>query len=204
MDLTAHLRAAVRNCFAHPAPSSDDKEKKESSETEQDRLGIAQSALMCLDVLARYLGSSPNWTATLADTLSEVVKFSSQVMGTIQSTDVLRLSSPTVIDVASTGANGAATPGKKNKKNKNIETIPTPSDSHVVTAGAIETAKLSFPELLKLQGSAFLSSGTMCGVVGPRALPHLGVNKFYILDFYFYFLLPTVFICFLRFLCNSF
>jgi hypothetical protein len=32
----------------------------------------------------------------------------------------------------------------------------------------------SYSELLKLQGSVFLSSGTICGVIGPKALSVLG------------------------------
>jgi hypothetical protein len=34
----------------------------------------------------------------------------------------------------------------------------------------------SYSELLKLQGSVFLSSGTICGVIGPKALSVLGVS----------------------------
>jgi hypothetical protein len=146
-----------------------EKDKERERDSEQDGLGIAQSALMCLDILAKYLGSSPNWTLTLADTLKEVVSFSSLVIGSIQSTDILRKSVPVVPPV---------TPSKSSKKSKKALTEHTDSDvaSVEVSAAAIAAARQSYPELLKLQGSVFLSSGTICGAVGPRGLPFLAVK----------------------------
>ena len=138
-------------------------------DSEQDGLGIAQSALMCLDILAKYLGSSPNWTVTLADTLQEVVSFSSLVIGSIQSADTLRKS---VLLVAT------VTPSKPSKKSKKAAAEQSEHDlAHAEpSAAAIAAARQSYPELLKLQGSVFLSSGTICGAVGPRGLPYLAVS----------------------------
>ena len=140
---------------------SDDKDP------DQDRLGIAQSALMCLDILAKYLGSSPNWVITLADTLAEVVTFSSQVVLSVHTAETLRTSAPTLTSATAT----APFKSKKSKKaaiETNIESI---------SPAAIAAAKQSYPELLKLQGSVFLTAGTICGTVGPRGLPFLSVSQ---------------------------
>jgi hypothetical protein len=51
LDLTSHLREAVRSSL--PALSTPDNQEED---IEHDSLGIAQSALMCLDILARHLG----------------------------------------------------------------------------------------------------------------------------------------------------
>ena len=165
MDLTTHLRSAVRGCLspAHTSTSTDDAEDKD---LDQDRLGIAQSALMCLDILAKYLGSSPNWVVTLADTLAEVVTFSSQVVVSTQIADTLRTSTPTPINVTST------TPSKSKNSKKAIIVMEVES----FTPAVIAAAKQSYPELLKLQGSVFLTAGTICGTVGPRGLPFLSVR----------------------------
>jgi hypothetical protein len=143
-----------------------EKDRERDRDSEQDGLGIAQSALMCLDILAKYLGSSPNWTLTLADTLKEVVSFSSLVIGSINSTDILRKSVPVVPTV---------TPSKSSKKSRKSGTDEPDLASADVSAAAIAAARQSYPELLKLQGSVFLSSGTICGAVGPRGLPFLAV-----------------------------
>lgn len=170
MDLTTHLRSAVRGCLspslspAHTSSSIDDAEDKD---TDQDRLGIAQSALMCLDILAKYLGSSPNWVVTLADTLAEVVTFSSEVVVSTQAADNLRTSTPTPISIPTT------TPSKSKKSKKALVEM----DAEVISPAAIATAKQSYPELLKLQGSVFLTAGTICGTVGPRGLPFLSVRQ---------------------------
>lgn len=169
MDLTTHLRSAVRGCLspspAHTSSSTDDAEDKD---TDPDRLGIAQSALMCLDILAKYLGSSPNWVVTLADTLAEVVTFSSQVVVSTQAADNLRTSTPTPTTVPTT------TPSKSKKSKK---ALAVEMDVEVISPAAIATAKQSYPELLKLQGSVFLTAGTICGTVGPRGLPFLSVSQ---------------------------
>ena len=120
---------------------------------------------MCLDILAKYLGSSPNWTTTLADTLQETVGFSTQVASSIEAAYLL-LSSSASPEVLTT-----ATPSKS-KKSKKEKAGPV---VEIVSASAIAAAKNSYPELLKLQGSVFLSSGTICGTVGPRSLPYLAV-----------------------------
>jgi hypothetical protein len=136
----------------------------EDKDPDQDRLGIAQSALMCLDILAKYLGSSPNWVITLADTLAEVVTFSSQVVLSVQSADTLRTSTPTLTSATAT------TPKSKKSKKATVQV-----DIESVSPAAIAAAKQSYPELLKLQGSVFLTAGTICGTVGPRGLPFLSV-----------------------------
>ena len=144
---------------------------------------------MCLDILARYLGSAPNWSSTLANTLSEIVEFSSQAMKTIEKTNILRSSSPSIItDSSPIIVNNKVS--KKNKKNLNgisSDQVLKTEKMEIITISDINAAKISYPELLKLQGSVFLSSGTLCGVVGPKALPYLGVNtycKFYFLFFF--------------------
>lgn len=164
----------MRGCLApHVPPTGPDdmdteRDKERDRDSEQDGLGIAQSALMCLDILAKYLGSSPNWTITLADTLKEVVSFSSLVIGSIHSTDILRKSIPSI---------PTATPSKPSKKSKKAGTEVVPDlASADASAAAVAAAKQSYPELLKLQGSVFLSSGTICGAVGPRGLPFLAVS----------------------------
>ena len=219
MDLTTHLREAVRNGLPvakavildntnetvemEVNDGNNGKESQESKEhSDHDRLGIAQSALMCLDILSKYLGSSPNWTVTLSETLAEVVQFSSQVSTCIESTDKLRISQPSSLSSSSssltqtpsksttTTTTTTLTPKELKKKNKkelkeklnstsDLESGPdsgTGSGPRSVTLSEITAAKSCYPELLKLQGSVFLSSGTMCGVVGPRALPYLGVR----------------------------
>ena len=218
LDLTTHLREAVRNGLPvtkavildntnetvemEGTDGNNGKENQESKEhSDHDRLGIAQSALMCLDILSKYLGSSPNWTVTLSETLAEVVQFSSQVSTCIESTDKLRISQPSTLSLSSsslshtpskstTTTTTTLTPKELKKKNKkelkeklnstsDLESGPDSgpgSGSRSVTLSEITAAKSCYPELLKLQGSVFLSSGTMCGVVGPRALPYLGVR----------------------------
>jgi hypothetical protein len=146
-----------------------EKDKERERDSDQDGLGIAQSALMCLDILAKYLGSSPNWTMTLADTLKEVVSFSSLVIGSIHSTDILRKSVPVVPTVT------ASKSSKKSRKSGTEHTEPDLASAEV-TVAAIAAARQSYPELLKLQGSVYLSSGTICGAVGPRGLPFLAVK----------------------------
>lgn len=160
------MRGCLSPSQAHTSSSTDDAEDKD---TDQDRLGIAQSALMCLDILAKYLGSSPNWVVTLADTLAEVVTFSSQVVVSTQAADNLRTSTPTPISISTT------TPSKSKKSKK--AALAVEMDVEVISPAAIATAKQSYPELLKLQGSVFLTAGTICGTVGPRGLPFLSVGR---------------------------
>jgi hypothetical protein len=43
---------------------------------------------MCLDILARHLGSTPSWSITLMETLAEIVEFSTKVKTIITTTDL--------------------------------------------------------------------------------------------------------------------
>ena len=189
MDLTTHLREAVRNGLPvakavvldntnetvemEGTDGNNGKENQESKEhSDHDRLGIAQSALMCLDILSKYLGSSPNWTVTLSETLAEVVQFSSQVSTCIESTDKLRISQPSSLSSSSssltqtpsksiTTTTTTLTPKELKKKNKkelkeklnstsNPESGPDSgpgSGPRSVTLSEITAAKSCYPEL---------------------------------------------------------
>lgn len=75
LDLVGHLRGAVREVIP---PSSGP--ATAVSEERSLQIGLAQSALMCIDVLAKNLGSGREWQTTLCETLSEILELSSSLI----------------------------------------------------------------------------------------------------------------------------
>ena len=57
-----------------------------SASTLHQQLGLAQSSLMCIDILARFLGKRVNWVASLLSTLSQVVALSDELYRVITTT----------------------------------------------------------------------------------------------------------------------
>jgi hypothetical protein len=57
-----------------------------SASTLHQQLGLAQSSLMCIDILARFLGKRVNWVASLLSTLAQVVALSDELYRVITTT----------------------------------------------------------------------------------------------------------------------
>lgn len=70
LDLSTHLRNVIQE--ATPKRSL-------AQSNRADTIGLAQSAIMCMDVLAAYFGKSREWSAPLFDSLSEMVEFSAAI-----------------------------------------------------------------------------------------------------------------------------
>lgn len=104
-----------------------------SEESQHKSVGLAQSALMCIDVLAKFLAKKPDWVKDLERTLTEVMTLISSLAAL---TD----------------------PQTSNKSSSKLSTE-------------------SIAEYLKLQGSAFLCCGTLCGQLGPKSLSQLSVSN---------------------------
>jgi hypothetical protein len=147
LDLNAHLRQVVQTF----RPLLKDSADAASSEFHQQS-GLAQSALMCIDVLARFLGKRLDWGEILSETLREVVEMSATLA---------TLTGPVVeAEVPAT-----ATPGKGKKAKKTV----------TATAGQENAALQS--EYCKLLGSTSLCAATLCSVLGAPALPFLPVSS---------------------------
>ena len=71
LDLSAHLRRVIQEAV----PKKTDKGTSRSS-----AIGLAQSAIMCVDILASSFGKSREWATPLSDTLAEVLAFSSAIL----------------------------------------------------------------------------------------------------------------------------
>lgn len=59
-----------------------------SASTLHQQLGLAQSSLMCIDILARFLGKRVNWVASLLSTLAQVVALSDELYRVITTTSI--------------------------------------------------------------------------------------------------------------------
>lgn len=73
LDLNAHLRKVVQSFLPLLRKSG----AEEIPVDFYQQSGLAQSALMCIDVLARFLGTRLDWSSVLNETLQEVVEFGS-------------------------------------------------------------------------------------------------------------------------------
>ena len=107
-----------------------------SAEDHHRSIGLAQSALMCIDVLAKFLSRNPEWVKDVMETLTEVLALITAL-------------------TALTDVKGGSSSNSKGPKISLESTV----------------------EYLKLQGSAFLCSGTLCGQLGPKALAQLSVSQ---------------------------
>jgi len=70
LDLNAHLREVVQSFLPRLQASA----AGNAAEDFHTHSGLAQSALMCIDVLARFLGKRLDWSSILTETLTEVVE----------------------------------------------------------------------------------------------------------------------------------
>ena len=144
LDLMANLRQALRSSV--PALlAKDDSSSMGDGEPTELCVGLSQSALMCIDVLVRHLGSGAK--ECLLETLEDVFSFAT-IAGE-------------KIALISTLAPATHTAGKGKKK----KTEPA------AAAGSAPSSLAT--ELLKLQGSSYLCCGTVCAVLGAPALPRL-------------------------------
>ena len=108
--------------------------------------GLAQSALMCIDVLARFLGKRLDWSSILTETLQEIVNLCSVLAALTNAT------------VSSSDASAASAAKSKAKKVAGISAV------------ALQA------EYMKLFGSAALCTATLSSVLGAAALTLLPVR----------------------------
>lgn len=76
LDLNESLRETVNQnlpIFLNTSEDASEQSKICSS-------GLVQSSLMCIDVLARHLGTSFEWSTELTGTIAEIVTWSAQLM----------------------------------------------------------------------------------------------------------------------------
>jgi hypothetical protein len=151
LDLNAHLRQVVQTF----RPLLKDSADASSTEFHQQS-GLAQSALMCIDVLARFLGKRLDWGEILSETLREVVELSATLA---------TLTASVAEAEAEAKIPATATPGKGKKAKK----------AATGTMGQ-ENAALQI-EYCKLLGSTSLCAATLCSVLGAPALPFLPVGS---------------------------
>jgi hypothetical protein len=116
--------------------------------------GLAQSALMCIDVLARFLGKRLDWGDIITETLNEVVALNYTLVPLVNPTQSANAS----------GANDGSKSAKKAKKNGSA------SAATVAASPALQT------EYTKLLGSSTLCAATLCTVLGAKSLPQLPVS----------------------------
>jgi len=91
LDLTIHLRKSIQDSMPSPTSASSiggggsGRARGESDGlSREDRIGLAQSALMCLDTLAKHVGRGREWIASLSDALSELLALSSVLVNIVQ------------------------------------------------------------------------------------------------------------------------
>ena len=82
LDLNTHLGTVLEQ-FLQSLLKRDD---ATSASTLHQQLGLAQSSLMCIDILARFLGKRVNWVASLSTTLAQVVALSDELYRSITTT----------------------------------------------------------------------------------------------------------------------
>ena len=145
LDLNTHLRQVVQDflptlkaCSAGAAAPADFHQLS----------GLAQSALMCMDVLARFLGKRLDWAEVLTDTLKEIVEVG---------TTLAALTGPETTQAAADVTASA----KKSKKSSSTSAQCSPAQQG---------------EYLKLMGSASLCTATLCSVLGAPSLSFLPVR----------------------------
>lgn len=123
---------------------------------ENPQIRLCQSALLCIDAVARNIPcdrSSSVWMNGLSSTLNELVQLASTISQITTITNEVNLLSPT----------------KKKKK------TVLGKESDGLNSSAIKLSA-SYTGLVKLLGSVFLACGTLAGSVGPKALPNLSVS----------------------------
>lgn len=153
---------------------SDDQDEGEDDEfTPSQRVGLAQSAILCIDILARSLGTVQGQPvpATLAAAHMEAVALSQALASACS-----RLSHPAVAVVS------VQQPAISNKRSKAVAAA-APAKSAVSKAEEEEW----HADLLKLMGSVCILCGTLFGVVKAKGLPSLAVSVFRIRFFSPYF-----------------
>lgn len=131
---------------------------------ESPLIGHCQSTLLCIDSLARFLGHDAKWAPIMAEALAEVVDLSLAICEfTNKIEDTKSISSEEAI------AEVNKTPSKKKRGAVGVSTAATPS----VQANSLRSISNTYSGLCKLLGSVYLCCGTLCHVIGPRALPVL-------------------------------
>jgi hypothetical protein len=153
LDLNAHLRQVVQAFLPALQATSTSSSAPPASFHQQS--GLAQSALMCIDVLARFLGKRLDWGDIITDTLNEVVAFNNTLVPMVN---------PPAQSADASGANDGSKSAKKAKKNGST------SAATVAASPALQT------EYTKLLGSSTLCAATLCTVLGAKSLPQLPVS----------------------------
>ena len=80
MDLVVRLRSSIRGALpdhisSHIAAAEEEVDDEERNE--EARVGIAQSAMLCIDVLARKLTKHKDWVKPMTETLVEFAHIAS-------------------------------------------------------------------------------------------------------------------------------
>jgi hypothetical protein len=127
-----------------------------STEEFHQHSGLAQSALMCIDVLARFLGKRLDWGPIITETLQELMVFAELLCG---------LASPAPAGAA-VDSTAAAASGKKAKN----------SSSKSAGTHDAKAALALHMEYVKLLGSTVLCTATLSSVLGATALTILPVS----------------------------
>ena len=133
--------------------SIDSVDTHDGRQTRGEKISLAQSALMCLDSLARHLGKCRDWPESLTEALQELTNMSAAMKDHINQQAQER---PAVSEALSVR--------KRTKR----------SGSDLSAASAGSYANVSINHELKLVASLFLCCGTIVKAVGPRALQQLG------------------------------
>ena len=153
----------------------------ETSDRESS-IELAQSALMCLDVLARGLGSEAAWRKSLMRALQLSVQLSVCVKNAVQRKQALlqavleqqgQEQGDGMMSASAGTTTGTGTPKSNKKKNK--KTSAAISNGNGIFTADQFIWNLDCSCELKLLASLNLCSGTLvrAGAIGARALPHL-------------------------------